>query len=1661
MTNANLESADPRHANFEAAILTNIKLKNAKLNKAILQGVDLENTDLQGINLESVHLQEARLAGANLKNAILRNADLNHAELVNADLTGADLRDANLRNANLQNAILQDANFLDADMRGILGQYDLRGPKRKLERGNDHEAPLNKRPAIAGQMDIQEPILSPANSLEAATFLRKDYEYALQKHDIEAIGKTFYFNEPHLFFEAIDLASEIEAGLDRFKSSEFSDRGRGVFIVKLGSGHWVTLMVFGPEALEAGARAPKLNIYYIDSLGEPISPAIDELLKGYGSIGRFSGTNVQQLLEGNPQTSDAYNSALWSMENAEIFDNVLQDMELAEDLPRNDLLDEWKYKLLDYPMEQELLKAGKKMGKVYFEEKRRNFSKNLLKDATRLENYEQQIDAESAEEASASMSCMSIRPGTSRQKREAMEECSISEEDIEKITVKKATEPVNNEKIVDSTTFLEFLGSCNDAKRTQLLKWVAAPEISITGEKQDIVKRLIRKESIEPKLKLTTKISSGLMQGKMGVDSLIAMFKYDGNATAINVGFMGASHGLGKLSELAAVKGEKLIAEGENLLGKSLKMTTPFLSRATSLFMAYDLFNQAKANNTEGVILDSLMLGSDIFAAGIEVVEMAGLEILAGISSVVGPLSAGFDAIVMVIMQIVSAVKIVARLDDLLHLTGWEKFKEGLLGAAGMSPEEYLEKLADLKQRYQISLEKILKMLQGQSSIKRYVNAASNATIVCRDVETTRLTVKFFGQGDKSWPKPTKEVCETLFSFVGLSFVDFTEKRYWSELSPKREIPQSPVGSEFICIPSGASKTLTKSMDAYLCNGAMGISDTAKTEGATLFDFADGQRTAFGYLDEPNIFIVRNGFMYFTGGKKKDLFILQGNSVRGVLSGGEDEDTLDLSKFFPPEKPMIDLREEKLECRDNSISIRGIENFIGRNSLPESFIAGCDTRILNTQGGTTTDKDSISIVQDPNCEYLLKMPLHPNTVVYNNATRGNFSYIILPGAGETGVNLPSLGQAHHQFMFNSTVADLLSISFQPSDQAAGVPVRHTASFHFANFVFNVSSIAANTSSFYFQDGAELKIGLSTLGNQFITIGHGEHEVMQNDPTTHETHLVGNGGENLFAINYGRSSNVILYQRSDNDFTDTLYLGAYTRQIRSQFDTTTIMRLIPPTKHNKLGDDVMLLLASGYQETTIRFKHAASNPWHENLQILDVAPQKIVGPLSNLRLEPIPLEFTVHNRVIGIGPNDVEKNTKIMIPRIFDDYSFFRDGDNLIVTDVLDEYALKINRHTFILLYNFYSTPKLASLTIQLPNRNIVLKHKLAQINAAADFNQSWDTYIKDLYELAFNQTESHRTNQTTISMEMSPSNISLIQDFVSGERETNASEGGSAHRHRHRHGSHSRHIRAIDAHEQKSIASGSVKNTGIPQAIVGYITHCFFADKKQKTLLTVASNELVLFRIRNTCDKNAAPKPERCFKTTALSTKVIIAPSKWRQPLTELGTGIIAGGIGEIFDNLIEFYPNRLISFTMLRIFLDAMIMSSRYFLSSSANELELEDALSPFMTVFLSNLFITASLQSLLIGLEASDRSLCKQVKRGIQALYNFFFLQAMFNFFTSDESGENKLTVLLNWTCYAGANMGARKATRMVMNTHFFNDSAKKEEGGSMVTMNYSSSR
>jgi hypothetical protein len=170
------------------------------------------------------------------------------------------------------------------------------------------------------------------------------------------------------------------------------------------------------------------------------------------------------------------------------------------------------------------------------------------------------------------------------------------------------------------------------------------------------------------------KISGMTMHGMMAKNVLASFLNEDYQGVEINVGFIAGGQGFAKVAEFASLKGLKLASEGKLLLGRSLRAALPFLALGASAFVIYDLVNQVKA--LVGIVGDSIYLGVDAAEIGIEIAEA--FEVLDGVSSVTGPIGVAIGAVVFVGTDVYMGVKTVDKIDDILHLTGKERFVEGL-----------------------------------------------------------------------------------------------------------------------------------------------------------------------------------------------------------------------------------------------------------------------------------------------------------------------------------------------------------------------------------------------------------------------------------------------------------------------------------------------------------------------------------------------------------------------------------------------------------------------------------------------------------------------------------------------------------------------------------------------------------------------------------------------------------------------------------------------------------------------------------------------------------------------------------------------------------------------------------------------------------------------
>lgn len=92
------------------------KMSNAFLERADVRGADFAFADLSGANLHEARLDEPDGGGrTNFRGATLRSADLRGARLAGANLTEADLRKAQVDGADFSGALLDWADLRDLD----------------------------------------------------------------------------------------------------------------------------------------------------------------------------------------------------------------------------------------------------------------------------------------------------------------------------------------------------------------------------------------------------------------------------------------------------------------------------------------------------------------------------------------------------------------------------------------------------------------------------------------------------------------------------------------------------------------------------------------------------------------------------------------------------------------------------------------------------------------------------------------------------------------------------------------------------------------------------------------------------------------------------------------------------------------------------------------------------------------------------------------------------------------------------------------------------------------------------------------------------------------------------------------------------------------------------------------------------------------------------------------------------------------------------------------------------------------------------------------------------------------------------------------------------------------------------------------------------------
>ncbi|WP_341807938.1 tetratricopeptide repeat protein [Wolbachia endosymbiont (group E) of Neria commutata] len=999
---------------------------------------------------------------------------------------------------------------------------------------------------------------------------------------------------------------------------------------------------------------------------------------------------------------------------------------------------------------------------------------------------------------------------TRSRRRRDINNCQFSWEDIDQFNGEDESRNPNKIEI-DSEKFIPYIRDIDESKRTQLIQ--IADQVKVTGKFQGLVNSLISNQKVVNHLSRIQRASSITMDGMMAKNILADFLNDDYGGVAIDIGFVAGGRGFAKVAEAASIKGAGLIADGKLMLGRS-------------------------------------------FEIGVEVAEVLGL--LEGVSSITGPIGEAMVAVLVVGTGVYRAVEEVNKIGEIINLTKKEKFIEGLRAFIVMKPETYIEELMEEKQINDQLVKQGFEYLKQHSDIQKYVFPIGKLVVdSCHNIQ--HKTIKCITSVSCLIDMPVTyytEKCTTKFQ-VDLNNTILLGKEKTYDFFSKAKIanpnegkilcsPAKPVNllkfresviaGEFFgsddnklsldsLVPEGYERM---SQAGYFCHNAIGIA-TNNSGKYTLIDLGDGDDYAEGSFSQ-NIFLIGNGPKKIDGGKD-DIFIFHGNSTTGYINGGSGSNTIDIGEFALREKAiLVDLSRKYIRYLNHSIKIENINRVLARKGKRDEIICACSTEYVDGRGGKNSYRKDMITIPSLDCSYEMQLVVRPHTtIIYNQALEGNFSYIVPLQGGEASVNLPINSQSQHRFTFNYTLFDISNSSFN----ADAITFNFLPKLPNGKLNITITYNATDNISYRLSDGTEIRIGEKNnlyalqksnkaineiindypaianqlkmyifvqllINNETAAIGHGNHDVLHNNPYC-RSHLVGNGGENIFVITSGYKTldesklpipEVVIYDVDEENKIDTLDLRQVKQQImkdlgkevkvKTKIEGKDLLLLIYYDEINQISE--ILSRTIRYDVICIRLKGTLITNWYERLHVLlDNATMKIEG----FDLKPLPLVFAEDKEIIVIKSEDIEKENKLVISRKAGDYSFARSGDDLIITSAFDR-NLTNNEFCTICLNNFYQEPKMETLSIKFTDKEILLKDEMDRINNASILTEQLAQYKNDTYNTVFdhgntisNITDLHQRKHREVKSYENQEFFYARNNFNTGLKEEKVTNSGS------------------------------------------------------------------------------------------------------------------------------------------------------------------------------------------------------------------------------------------------------------------------------------------
>lgn len=821
-------------------------------------------------------------------------------------------------------------------------------------------------------------------------------------------------------------------------------------------------------------------------------------------------------------------------------------------------------------------------------------------------------------------------------------------------------------------------------------------DCSSFNEEEASIKKPLAYQSIKHHLQKISQITRLISTGLFSKDTLSAIFKGDFSTVAVNFGLLASSKILGKISNKLLTQGEVLSSAAEMLLlkenldlnsklalniltdeavlnsekriflGNMMKIASPFIERGTSCFFAYTLIQQIKdyqAGNKEelhDIISNGLIVGIDGLESGIEAAEY--LQVIEGISSITGPLGESIATIVWLESDLHHVKQHVTAIEQYVHLSRKEELFEDIRAFFHWDPSAYLE----IKARNNQRVKKAIAFLKNHMAIQRYVFSAeySNSQVFLN--KKTNIIL------NKNMPDALTE--GSLFCLEGHKNL-ITKPSQWIYIEPYPPFIDLIFGSE---------------LPIYLCKNALGVEYSLnRTGNVTLIALDKGNSTVIAGDSFPTLFLVNQGEKNYSCSDSDCLFILQGEAITGVLSGGKRVNLVNLESFYPEASYTL-IDEQGYVCGKNSndqvidqfcangLELKAIQKIRGRIDKKDVIYIAKAIEDVDAYGGKNLDHpDHIYITNKSSRN--LKIVLRANTVVHyleSNITVDTVDYRIPHDqAGESSVQLLFNSSIQHRFYFDFGIEDLTSIIFNDNKLMFNFFYQQrtyslTITDSFKGSKHDASYPAFPSQAYYlFQDNTEIKLlsntslyarqhthktlteivnyypsiasrlnmmlSIQLSQNETVLIGHGKHVILCNDGFA-KSHLIGNGVENVYLVSSAINDTdpfpipeVILYNLGEKylEATDTLDLRYIEQQAKKQCSEQKITPSIAEE-----GMDLVLSLNAQY------YRLSASHCTHLSIATWPIASVRIKNALVDnwyqqldILLQSVPMNIIANHQ----------------------------------------------------------------------------------------------------------------------------------------------------------------------------------------------------------------------------------------------------------------------------------------------------------------------------------------------------------------------------------------------------------------------------------------------